>query len=150
MFSVFWLLGSIVKFLSSIRYLESFFSPERKAWEKWETIFFSQNPILRSTPRKARQKNRTVVESLGEEEEDFNIENDNQQAQSENNEYAIRYRCEISGFLQNLPENWVSKQSFFCFDIDNGPKKFFFRNKTFLFFKIESWNFQVHFEIEFH
>ena len=26
-----------------------------------------------------------------EEEEDFNIENDNQQAQSENNEYAIRY-----------------------------------------------------------
>ena len=61
--------------------------------------FFSQNPILRSTPRKARQKNRTVVESLGEEEEDFNIENDNQQAQSENNEYAIRYRCEISGFF---------------------------------------------------
>ena len=60
--------------------------------------FFSQNPILRSTPRKARQKNRTVVESLGEEEEeDFNIENDNQQAQSENNEYAIRYRWEISG-----------------------------------------------------
>jgi len=46
--------------------------------------------LLRSTPRKARQKNRTVVESL-EEEEDFNIENDNQQAQSENNEYAIRY-----------------------------------------------------------
>ena len=53
--------------------------------------FFSQNSILRSTPRKARQKNRTVVESLEEEEEDFNIENDNQQAQSENNEYAIRY-----------------------------------------------------------
>ena len=26
---------------------------------------------------------------------------------------------------------------------------FFFRNKTFLFFKIESWNFQVQFEIEF-
>ena len=46
--------------------------------------------ILESTPRKSRQKNRTVVESL-EEEEDFNIENDNQQAQSENNEYAIRY-----------------------------------------------------------
>ena len=51
---------------------------------------------------------------------------------------------------QNLPENWVSKQSFFCFDIDNGLKNIFFRNKTFLFFKIESWNFQVHFEIEFH
>ena len=30
------------------------------------------------------------------------------------------------------------------------PPNFFFRNKTFLFFKIESWNFQVHFEIEFH
>ena len=26
---------------------------------------------------------------------------------------------------------------------------FFFRDKTFLFFKIESWNFQVQFEIEF-
>ena len=29
------------------------------------------------------------------------------------------------------------------------PKKYFFRNKTFLFFKIESWNFQVQFEIKF-
>ena len=48
---------------------------------------------------------------------------------------------------QNLLENWVGKQSFFCFDIDNGLKKIFFCNKTFLFFKIESWNFQVHFEI---
>ena len=28
-------------------------------------------------------------------------------------------------------------------------KKIFFRNKTFLFFKIESWNFQVQFKIEF-
>ena len=28
-------------------------------------------------------------------------------------------------------------------------KIFFFRNKTFLFFKIESWNFQVQFEIKF-
>ena len=28
-------------------------------------------------------------------------------------------------------------------------KKYFFRNKTFLFFKIESWNFQNLFEIEF-
>ena len=26
-------------------------------------------------------------------------------------------------------------------------KKIFFRDKTFLFFKIESWNFQVQFEI---
>ena len=29
------------------------------------------------------------------------------------------------------------------------PKKYFFRNKTFLFFKIESWNFQHLFEKEF-
>ena len=28
-------------------------------------------------------------------------------------------------------------------------KKFFFRNKTFLFFKIKSWNFQVQLEIKF-
>jgi hypothetical protein len=31
-----------------------------------------------------------------------------------------------------------------------GLKNIFFRNKTFLFFKIESWNFQYLFEIEFH
>ena len=66
------------------------FSLLRENLREMRDNFFSQNPILRSTPRKARQKNRTVVESL-EEEEDFNIENDNQQAQSENNEYAIRY-----------------------------------------------------------
>ena len=29
-----------------------------------------------------------------------------------------------------------------------GPKKFFLRMKTFLFFKLESWNFQVQFEIK--
>ena len=67
------------------------FSLLRENLREMRDNFFSQNPILRSTPRKARQKNRTVVESLEEEEEDFNIENDNQQAQSENNEYAIRY-----------------------------------------------------------
>ena len=32
---------------------------------------------------------------------------------------------------------------------DYGLKNIFFRNKTFLFFKIESWNFQHLFEIEF-
>ena len=37
----------------------------------------------------------------------------------------------------------------FFFDIDNGLKNIFFRNKTFLFYKIESWNFQVQFEIKF-
>ena len=30
------------------------------------------------------------------------------------------------------------------------PKSYFFRNKTFLFYKIESWNFQHLFEKEFH
>ena len=33
---------------------------------------------------------------------------------------------------------------------DYGQKNILFRNKTFLFFKIESWNFQHLFEIEFH
>ena len=32
---------------------------------------------------------------------------------------------------------------------DYGLKIIFYRNKTFLFFKIESWNFQKLFEIEF-
>ena len=36
-----------------------------------------------------------------------------------------------------------------CFDVDNGLKNIIFRNKTFLFFKIESWNFQHLFETEF-
>ena len=35
--------------------------------------------------------------------------------------------------------DWFSKQRFFCFDIDKGQFIFyFFRNKTVLFFKIES------------
>ena len=42
-------------------------------------------------------------------------------------------------------ENWVSKQNF-LFWYWLWPKTFFFRNKTFLFFKIESWNFQHLFE----
>ena len=53
----------------------------------------------------------------------------------------------VSTLDQNLLENWVSKQSFFFYW--QRPKKIFFRNKTFLFFKIESWNFQNLFEKEF-
>ena len=51
--------------------------------------------------------------------------------------------------IKTFPENWASKKKLFCFEIDNGLKNIFFRNKTFLFFKIESSNFQVHFVIEF-
>ena len=40
---------------------------------------------------------------------------------------------------------WIS----LCKFRDYGQKKLFFRNETFLFFKIESWNFQHLFEIEF-
>ena len=43
---------------------------------------------------------------------------------------------------KTFPENWVSKQSFFCFDVDNSLNNNFCRSKTFLFFKIESWNFR--------
>ena len=50
---------------------------------------------------------------------------------------------------KTFPENWVTKQRFYCFDIDNSLKFFFFRNKTFLFFKLESRNFQKQFAIEF-
>ena len=52
--------------------------------------------------------------------------------------------CQVNA--KTFTENWVSKQSFFCFDIERGLKNIFFRNKTFLFFKIElkffevSWN----------
>ena len=38
---------------------------------------------------------------------------------------------------QNLPGKLRELTKLFCFDIDNGLK-FFFTNKTFLFFKIES------------
>ena len=44
--------------------------------------------------------------------------------------------------LSAKPSRKLSQQTkLFCFDIDNGQKNIFFRNKTFLFFKIESWNF---------
>ena len=46
----------------------------------------------------------------------------------------------LGPWLQNLRENWVSKQSFFVL-ILTMVKKYIFWNKTFLFFKIESWNF---------
>ena len=37
---------------------------------------------------------------------------------------------------KTFTENWVDKPKLFCFDIHNGL--IFFRNKTFLFFNIES------------
>ena len=40
-------------------------------------------------------------------------------------------------------------KAFFVLILTTAPKFFFFWNKTFLFFKIESWNFQAQFEIEF-
>ena len=55
----------------------------------------------------------------------------------------------MSGKSQNLLENWDDTRHLLDVSWRYGLKKFFFRNKTFLFFKIESWNFQVQFEIEF-
>ena len=49
---------------------------------------------------------------------------------------------------QNLRENWVSKKIIFVLILTTATK-FIFRNKTFLFLKIESWNFQHLFENEF-
>ena len=44
----------------------------------------------------------------------------------------------------------VNEAFFFCYWLrPKNPKFFFFRNKTFLFFKIESWNFHHLFEKEF-
>ena len=51
----------------------------------------------------------------------------------------LRTYCVV--VAKTFTENWVSKQSFFCVDIDTGLN-FFCRIKTFLFFKIESWNVQ--------
>ena len=53
---------------------------------------------------------------------------------------------------QNLPENWVRKRHLLdslALFRENGLNYIFFRNKTFLFFKIQSWNFQQLFEREF-
>ena len=47
-----------------------------------------------------------------------------------------------------FPENWVSKQSFYVLILTTA-KILFFRNKTFLYFKIGSWNFQHLFKNEF-
>ena len=43
---------------------------------------------------------------------------------------------------KTFTDNWVSKQSFIVLILKNGLKIIFFRNKTFLFFKVESWNFR--------
>ena len=59
--------------------------------------------------------------------------------------------CNYNYYLLFTKTFWkIESVNKVCFDVDNGQKNFLFRNKTFLFFKIESWDFQVHFEIEFH
>ena len=55
----------------------------------------------------------------------------------------------IHNYNQNLHWKFGQQTKFFCFDIDNGLKNIFLGIKLFLFFKIESWNFQVQFEIKF-
>ena len=57
--------------------------------------------------------------------------------------------AELSGeWPQNLLENWDGTRHLLDVSWSYGLKNIFFRNKTFLFFKIESWNFQVQFEIK--
>ena len=52
--------------------------------------------------------------------------------------YFYLQKCSI----QTFTGNWVSKQNFFFFDIDNRLENMFFRNIFLvLFFKIESRNF---------
>ena len=50
---------------------------------------------------------------------------------------------------QNLRENCASKRHLLDLPWWYGLKNIFFSNKTFWFFKIESWNFQYPFEIKF-
>ena len=49
---------------------------------------------------------------------------------------------------KTFTENFDSKHHLLDLSWWYGLKNIFFRNKTFLFFKIESWNFQVQFEIK--
>ena len=64
--------------------------------------------------------------------------------------WVIFYPCEtqnLPGKLgQQSPICWNSLGLFTDYDLNHS----FHRNKTFLFFKIESWNFQHFFEKEFH
>ena len=48
---------------------------------------------------------------------------------------------------KTFPKNWVGNQRFYVLILTTAY--FFFRNKTFLFFKIKSWNFQKLSEKEF-
>ena len=65
-----------------------------------------------------------------------------------------RWLIEV-GECKTFPENWDGKAPSVelswptYLDQRLRPKLYFFRNKTFLFFKIESWNFQHVFEKEF-
>ena len=49
---------------------------------------------------------------------------------------------------QNLLENWDGTRHLLDVSWLYGLKNISFRNKTFLFFKTESWNFQVQFDIK--
>ena len=53
--------------------------------------------------------------------------------------WQIKYFMFSCGFHQNLLENWLTP-SFGCI-LAVRPKKMFFRDTTFLFFKIKSWIF---------
>ena len=58
---------------------------------------------------------------------------------------TISSNCMISvkaGANQNLLENWDSTRHLLDVSWRYSLKNIFFRSKTFLFFKIESWNFQ--------
>jgi hypothetical protein len=61
----------------------------------------------------------------------------------------LSYIHNINHLPQNLLENWFSKTSFFVLIWTKAKKNFFLGIQLFLFFKIESWNCQVQFKIEF-
>ena len=54
---------------------------------------------------------------------------------------ASRSVTQSNTSLQNRRWKLGQYTKLFCFDIDFSLNHIFFRNKTFLFFKIESWNF---------
>ena len=69
----------------------------------------------------------------------------------EGNVYVLEC-CEFFSELSLYPKPSLkigSVNKAFLFWFWQRLKKYFFRNKTFLFFKIESWNFQNRFEKEF-
>ena len=73
---------------------------------------------------------------IGKCQEPFFKEHNNCSNQSIN-----AYRIVASTNMCHFSENQI-------FTVSNSNTPIFFRNKTFLFFKLESWNFQVQFEIQ--